>query len=144
MLLASLVACRFRRVGGARLCSVLLGGLGEKSGVGGTSTGGEEGAVLNMREVAEEAGRMTFDDVFEMYRHTPGGSKVLRKIRAELEEVEARIRQKESYVEAREEMEAVDRLRVLEEVKRMIREENVGVSDDGGEAEKEEKEEKKV
>ena len=121
---------------------MLLGALGCKAGVGGRAQarGGEEGTVLNMREVAEEADRMSFDDVFELYRHTPGGAKVLRKLRAELDEVEARIRQKESYVEAREEMETLDRVRVLEEVKRMIREENMNVSLENTEG----KEEKKV
>ena len=47
----------------------------------------------------------------------------MRGMREALAEVEREIEKRQSYLEAKDEMQGLDRLRVLEEVKKMIREE---------------------
>lgn len=59
----------------------------------------------------------------QAYKHTSGSRMIMRGMREALAEVEREIEKRQSYLEAKDEMQGLDRLRVLEEVKKMIREE---------------------
>ncbi|GMH98812.1 hypothetical protein TrST_g13127 [Triparma strigata] len=79
--------------------------------------------VMSLFDVAETGGKISFDEFFKAYKHTSGSRMIMRGMREALAEVEREIEKRQSYLEAKDEMQGLDRLRVLEEVKKMIREE---------------------
>jgi len=81
------------------------------------------GPVMSLFDIAETSEKMTFDEFFKAYKHTSGSRMVLKGMREALDNVEREIEKRQSYLEAKDEMTHLDRLRVLEEVKKMIKEE---------------------
>ena len=78
---------------------------------------------MSLFDIAETSEKMTFDEFFKAYKHTSGSRMVLKGMREALDNVEREIEKRQSYLEAKDEMTHLDRLRVLEEVKKMIKEE---------------------
>lgn len=109
----------------AQFCTKLFGNLLEKQELAASPV--NVPAFESLVEVMDAQVDDVFDDFYSFYKMCPKSSEVISRLRDSLGEIERKIAAKSSYIEAKREMREDDRMHVMDEVRRMLRDiENEG------------------
>jgi len=113
---------------GSQFCTKLVGNLLAQQNI--VASPINPPAFDSLQEVMDSTSSEAFDDFYEFYKMCPGSLDVMRRLRDSLGDLERKLAAKSSYIEARREVLDEDRMKVMEEVKRMLR--DIGDEGHGG------------